>query len=310
MSTRLPSLNQLRAFEAAARLGSFKAASEELHVTQAAISHQIKGLEDDLGRALFRRGTRHVQLLDAAKPLAHELTRAFEGISSAVEDFRASAFSEPLRLSVAPFFGNRWLMPRLPRFNSLHPEIDIETVLSFDLVELDNSSFDGAVRYGTGDWPGLTSERIYRDCVGPVAAPELIGEMSPPLGLEALAALPQVTTSQWPGDWEHWFAEAGLSPQTKVSPVVYESRAFVFDAVLSGHAMAIFDIRMTALDEARGRLVRLHPLTVERPQGIHIAFPQSRLADPRIEVFANWLKQEAVRDETPVGPGECKGTVG
>jgi LysR family glycine cleavage system transcriptional activator len=153
MPKRLPSMNQLRAFEAAARLGSFKAASEELHVTQAAVSHQIKGLEDDLGRALFHRGTRHVRLLDAATPLARELTRAFEGISSAVEGFRASAFSEPLRLSVAPFFGNRWLMPRLSRFQSLHPEIDIETVLSFDLVDLDTSGFDGAVRYGTGDWP-------------------------------------------------------------------------------------------------------------------------------------------------------------
>ncbi|MEO1193797.1 MAG: LysR substrate-binding domain-containing protein [Pseudomonadota bacterium] len=296
MNKRLPSLSQLRAFEAAARLGSFKSAAEELHVTQAAISHQIKGLEDDLGRALFHRGTRHVRLLDAAKPLALELTRAFEGISSAVRDLRDATLEGPLRLSVAPFFGNRWLTPRLARFQLLHPEIEVELVLSFDFVDLESDGFDGAVRYGAGDWQGLNTERIYRDCVGPVAAPELIGEMTPPLSLEALASLPQVTTAQWPDDWKHWFKAAGLPRQVDVSPSTYDGRPLVFDAVLSGQAMAIFDIRMTALDEARGRLVRLHPLTVERPQGIHIAFPKSRIVNPRIEAFAAWLKEEAAID--------------
>jgi DNA-binding transcriptional LysR family regulator len=104
-------------------------------------------------------------------------------------------------------------------------------------------------------------------------------------------------TSQWPGDSAHWFAEAGLPPRSAVSPVAYETRALVFDAVLSGQAMAIFDVRMTAVDEARGRLLRLHPLTVERPQGIHVAFPRRRLANPRMEAFAAWLEQEANLDE-------------
>lgn len=308
MPKRLPSLNQLRAFEAAARLGSFKAASEELHVTQAAISHQIKSLEDDLGRELFQRGTRQVRLLDASTPLASELTRAFERISVAVKGLRDTAMAKPLRLSVAPFFGNRWLIPRLARFQSLHPEIDIETALSFDLVDLEAEGFDAAVRYGAGDWPGLNSQQIYRDCVGPVAAPELIGDRTLPLGLEDLASLPQVTTSQWPDDWKHWFEAAGLSPTIDVSPVAYEGRPLVFDAVLSGQAMAIFDVRMTALDEARGRLVRLHPLTVELPQGIHVAFPKSRLVDPRIAAFAEWLKQESVIDETAGRNGGCTGS--
>lgn len=296
MSKRLPSLNQLRAFEAAARLGSFKAASEELHVTQAAVSHQIKALEDDLGRALFHRGTRHVRLLDAAAPLAAEVTRAFEGMALAVENLRGAKASGPLRLSVAPFFGNRWLMPRLARFRTLHPEIEIEFAMSFDLVDLEADGFDAALRYGTGDWPGLTSERIYLDRVGPVAAPDLIGEVEVPLDTQQIAELPQVTTSQWPGDWQHWFSEAGLARSRTLSPVVYDGRPLVFDAVLSGQAMAIFDIRMTALDEARGRLIRLHPLTVERPQGIHIAYPTTRYVDPRIQALAAWLKQEAAID--------------
>lgn len=293
MPRRLPSLTQLRAFEAAARLGSFKAASEELHVTQAAISHQIKALEQDMGRALFQRGTRHVRLLQEAAPLASELTRAFAGIVSAVEDLQGAAMTGVLRLSVAPFFGNRWLTPRLARFRALHPEIEIETVLSFDNVDLEAEGFDGAVRYGKGDWPGLESHLIYRDRVGPVAAPELVGDREPPLSVAALADLPLATTRHWQGDWKDWFAAAGLSSGPVAEPAIYDSRALVFDAILSGQAMAIFDVRMTAVDAAKERLVRLHPLTIERPQGIHVAFPRSRGADPRIEAFVAWLRLEA-----------------
>lgn len=293
MPRRLPSLTQLRAFEAAARLGSFKAAAEELHVTQAAVSHQIKALEQDMGRALFRRGTRHVRLLQEAAPLASELTRAFEAIALAVEDLQGAAMAGVLRLSVAPFFGNRWLKPRLARFRALHPEIEIETTLSFDTVDLEAEGFDGALRYGTGDWPGLDSHLIYRARVGPVAAPDLIGDWETPLSVAALARLPLATTRHWQGDWRDWFAAAGLPSGPVAEPVVYESRALVFDAILSGQAMAIFDVRLTAADESKGRLARLHPLIVERPQGIHVAVPRSRGADPRIAAFVAWLRSEA-----------------
>lgn len=293
MPRKLPSLTQLRAFEAAARLGSFKAAADELHVTQAAISHQIKALEQDLGRPLFQRGTRHVRLLQEATPLAAELTDAFEGIASAVADLQGAAMTGVLRLSVAPFFGNRWLTPRLARFRALYPEIEIETVLSFDNVDLEAEGFDGALRYGTGDWPGLDSHLIYRDRVGPVAAPDLVGGQEPPLSIAALADLPLATTRLWQGDWKDWFAAAAAPSCPVAEPVVYDNRALVFDAILSGQAMAIFDVRMTAVDESKGRLLRLHSLIVERPQGIHVAVPKSRSADPRIAAFVAWLRLEA-----------------
>jgi LysR family glycine cleavage system transcriptional activator len=293
MPRRLPSLTQLRAFEAAARLGSFKAASDELHVTQAAVSHQIRALEHELGRALFQRETRQVHLLPEAAPLATELTNAFDGIAASVADLRGTAMGGVMRLSVAPFFGNRWLTPRLARFRALHPEIEVETVLSFDNVDLEAEGFDGAVRYGTGDWPGLDSHLIYRDRVGPVAAPELIADREPPLSVAALAGLALATTRNWQGDWKDWFAAAGHPSGPVGEPVVYDSRALVFDAILSGQAMAVFDVRMTAVDESKGRLVRLHPLIVERPQGIHVVTPRSLGADPRIEAFAAWLRLEA-----------------
>jgi LysR family glycine cleavage system transcriptional activator len=293
MPWKLPSLTQLRAFEAAARLGSFKAAAEELHVTQAAISHQIKALEQDLGLALFQRGTRQVRLLQEAAPLAAELTDAFEGIASSVANLQGAAMTGVLRLSVAPFFGNRWLTPRLARFRELYPEIEIETVLSFDNVDLEAEGFDGALRYGTGDWPDLESHLVYRDRVGPVAAPDLVGRHEPPLSVAALASLPLATTRLWQGDWQDWFAAAGRPSGPLAEPVVYDGRALVFDAILSGQAMAIFDVRMTAVDESKGRLVRLHPLIIERPQGIHVAVSKTRSTDPRIAAFVAWLRLEA-----------------
>lgn len=202
MTRRLPSLNQLRAFEAAARHGSFKAAAEELCVTQAAISHQIKGLEDDLGQALFHRGTREVRLTGRATTLAKQLTRSLDDVAAAVEDFAGPVMTGRLRLSVAPFFGNRWLLPRLERFRRQYPEIEIDPVLSFDLVDLAANGFDAAVRYGVGDWPGLSSLPIYRDCVGPVVAPQRVADHAMPMSPEQIARLPLAATSNWRGDWD------------------------------------------------------------------------------------------------------------
>ena len=296
MARRLPSLNRLRAFEAAARHGSFKAAADELCVTQAAISHQVKALEDELGQPLFHRGIREVRLRERAAPLAARLTRSLDEMAAAVEDLTGPVMTGRLRLSVAPFFGNRWLLPRLGRFHARHPGLEIEPVLSFDLVDLGAHGFDAAVRYGAGDWPGLAGRAIYRDCVGPVVAPHRVTGHHLPMTPGDIARLPLATTTNWRDDWEAWFAAA--SPDTPVSfdALDCDSRAIAFDAALSGQAAAIFDTRLTAADEANGHLVRLHPLTVTRPQGIHVVFPDTRRPDPRIEAFVAWLREEAAAD--------------
>lgn len=296
MKRRLPSLNQLRAFEAAARHGSFKAAADELCVTQAAVSHQIKGLEDTLGQILFHRGTREVRLLDRAAPLAQQLTRSLDDVAMAVEAFTGRMMSGHLRLSVAPFFGNRWLLPRLDRFHARHPDLEVEPVLSFDLVDLAAHGFDAAIRYGAGDWRGLESVPIYRDRVGPVVAPHRVLDHTLPMSPEDIARLPLATTSNWRGDWEAWFAAASPDRTVSFRALDFDSRAFAFDAALSGQAVAIFDTRLTAADEANDHLVRLHPLTVDRPQGIHVVFPASRHPDPRIEALVAWLRDEANGD--------------
>jgi len=230
VARQLPSLNRLRAFEAAARHGSFKAAADELCVTQAAISHQVKALEDELGQPLFHRGIRGVRLLERAAPLAVRLTRSLDEMAEAVEDLTGPVMTGRLRLSVAPFFGNRWLLPRLDRFHARHPGLEIEPVLSFDLVDLGAHGFDAAVRYGAGDWPGLAGRAIYRDCVGPVVAPHRVAGHHLPMTPGDIARLPLATTPNWRGDWEAWFAAASPDEPVTFDALDCDSRALAFGA--------------------------------------------------------------------------------
>jgi LysR family glycine cleavage system transcriptional activator len=293
MPNRVPSFKQLRAFEAAARSGSFKQAASELFVTQAAISHQIKALEETLGVRLFVRGAREVRPTKEAMVYARRLAAAFEMVASATAEIDRKRMSGNLRISVAPFYGNRWLLPRLPAFHADHPDLDVQVSLSFDLVDFKSSGIDAAVRYGLGTWPGLDSIPIHRDRIGPVCAPQLVAGLDLPLEPAAIAELTLAATTDWKADWPDWFAAAGTSLPARAEVAEFETRAFAFDAALSGNAAYLADIRMTASDVAAGNLVRLHPLTLERPQGIHLVFPASSVSDPRIEALGNWMIREA-----------------
>lgn len=290
MTRHLPSLNQLRAFEAAARHESIKLGAEELCVTPTAVGHQIKALEKSLNTALFHRKTRRIILTDAGRELATTVGQALDRLETAVAKARTSHMSGCLKITVAPFFGNRWLLPKLPRFHALHPGISIEASLSFDYVDLKNSDFDAAVRSGAGNWEGLSSTLIFRDRVRPVCAPQLVAGIALPMDPDEILGLPLACAQHWRDDWVAW-AEAAGAVQ-KVDAVAFDSRAFMFDAALSGQSVILADPRMTAADEQAGRLVHLNPLTAERPHGIHIV-SDSRNADPRIDLFAAWLKHEA-----------------
>ena len=298
MARSLPPLNQLRAFEAVARHRSFTAGADELCVTPAAVSHQVRALEERLGASLFERGPRGVRPTREAQALAHEVGAAFDRIDAAAAALSAARMSGRLRLSAAPFLANRWLLPRLPRFREAWPALEIELMLAFETVDIQAMGLDGALRYGTGPWPGLEDLEIHRDRLGPVCAPSRLGTRRPPLAPSEIAALPLHGARGWADDWPAWFDAAGHhgAPPT---PILHESRAFAFDSALSGHGVCLADIRMTAADEAAGRLVRLHPLMVDRPQGLHLVVLRGRGADPRIARLADWLRDEA--REGPTG---------
>ncbi len=292
MARRLPSLNQLRAFEAAARHESIKLGAEELCVTATAVGHQIKALEQALNSQLFHRKTRKVELTDEGRALATMVGQALDLLETAVDNARTSEMSGTLKITVAPFFGNRWLLPRLPKFHAKYPAITIKPFLSFDYVDLDKSGFDAAVRYGAGDWAGLRSILIFRDLIRPVCAPQLVKGAKLPMAADDILDLPLACAQNWPEDWGAWAKSAGAGNQGGVEAIKYESRAFMFDAALSGQAVILADSRMTQADEQAGRLAHLSPQTIERPHGIFVV-ARERNFDPRLDLFVDWLRQEA-----------------
>ena len=293
MVRRLPSLNQLRAFEAAARHESIKLGAEELCVTPAAVGHQIKGLELELNTALFRRKTRKIELTQEGRALAERLKSALDTIENAVAQTRKSDLTGRLKITIAPFLGNRWLLPRLPDFHKRHPGIEIIPSLSFDYVDLGNSGFDAAVRYGAGDWDGMCSVLICNDVVSPVCAPQLIDGRRLPLSAQDILDLPLACGGRWREDWPAWATASGSRIANPENIIEYESRAFMFDAALSGQAVILADMRMTAADVAAGSLVRLSQITVDRPQGLHVVSEATPNVNPRLQVFTSWLEQQA-----------------
>jgi len=299
LARQLPSLNQLRAFEAAARHESIKKGAEELCVTPTAVGHQIKALERALGVPLFHRKTRKITLTKDGRDLAAQVGGSLDTLEKAVDQVRRPEKTGTIKITVAPFFGNRWLLPRLPDFHARHPGIKIEPNLSFDYVDLAHSGFDAALRYGLGDWDTMTSVLIYRDRVRPVCAPQLVTDRALPLTPVDLLKLPLACAKFWRDDWAVWAEATGINIAQARNLVEYESRAFMFDAALCGNAVILADLRMTAADEAAGRLVHLHPLALDRPQGIYMATSAGRPANPHLTVFTNWLRQEASSVDGP-----------
>lgn len=291
MGRPLPNLNQLRAFEAAARHLSFKLAAEELHVTQAAVSHQIKALEEDLGTALFRRVTRGVQLLPAARAFAAELTRHFEEMAAAAARLRQGQTKRPLRISSVPAYGMRVLLPRLHKFKDSHPGIEIDIGLELGLTDFHD--VDAALRYGRGNWPGVTSRLLHRDIVCPVAAPELVAGRSLPLAPEVLATMSVAISPGAEDDWKAWFGAAGYRGPVERDGRQIENRAVVLDFLLTGSGIGLADLRFAAKELANGQLVRLHSLTVPGVNGIHLVQPKTGIPDARLAAFGDWLEAEA-----------------
>lgn len=292
MARQLPSLNQLRAFEAAARLGSIKDGARELCVTPTAVSHQIKALEEVLGRSLFHRQVRKITLTEDGRLLSAKLGDALDLMEEAVEPFRSHGKNRTLRITVAPFFGNRWLLPRLDVFHAAHDGITVEPSLSFDYVDLGTSGFDAAVRYGDGEWEGLTAHLVFRDTLRVVCAPQLVEGRSLPLTPAEVLGLPLADARRWPEDWAAWADAAGEDIAVALNLTRHESRAFMFDAALSGQAAILADHRMTAIDENAGRLVCLSPIRVKRPQGIYVVTARTR-PDPALAAFVDWLREVA-----------------
>jgi LysR family glycine cleavage system transcriptional activator len=297
MPRRLPPLSSLRAFEVVARHETFRAAAEELHVTPAAVMQQVKALEGFVGRKLIRRHGRGYSLTPDGAAGLEALRSGFDQLSAAV-DAMSSDGRRILTVSAVPSLSAEWLVPRLHRFREQHPDIDVLLHPTVELADLEHSRVDLGVRYGSGSYPGLVSERLFDDEIFPVYSPQMASGRRVLKNPSDLRAHPLIHTEwspgtgHWPG-WSDWLRAAGVTGVKVNKGLRFSDGALAIQAAVSGQGVALGS-KALALDHlAAGRLIRPFELSLMTDFGYHIAYAKKRAEEPDLVAFRRWIISEA-----------------
>ncbi|MCC6533735.1 MAG: transcriptional regulator GcvA [Burkholderiales bacterium] len=313
MSSSLPPLNSLRAFEAAARHLSFRKAAEELHVTPAAISHQLKALEDFLGIKLFRRANRRVELTPAARVAAQHLHEGFKAIFQAVEKLREGERDNLLTVSAAPSFAGKWLMPRLHRFVSRYPQIDVRLSARMrslwhashgsprrDINDTSLDDADVAIRFGDGHFPGLDATLLLTLSVAPMLSPQLAhpsGPLKHPADLKRYPLLHDDTAYFASGrqNWDCWLDAVGALGIDTSRGVHFSHANLAIEAAIDGLGVVLSLPALAAGDIAAGRLFLPFERLVPADYAYYIVCEPGACKRPAIRAFTDWLLEEVAR---------------
>lgn len=318
MFHRLPPLNALRAFEAVARLLSVKKAAAELNVTPAAVSHQIKGLEDYLGVPLFHRHNRALELTDAARGCLPKLHEGFDNLAQAVERLRAHKGDGMLTVSAAPSFAARWLMPRLHRFFAAHPEIGVR--VSARLRQTTESGRRGAaaeratidawladsdvaILYGRGDYPGFRVDKLLALTVTPICSPKLVADPQHPLlgphDLKHHLLLHDDTGELYDGVsfWEVWLKAAGVGDVDTSRGPRFSHAVLAFEAAVEGHGVVATMPVLAKADLHAVQLVTPFSLRVPLASAYYLVCSETAAKRPPVAAFRGWVRGEATREE-------------
>lgn len=293
MARRLPPLNALKAFEAAARCGGFARAADDLHVSHAAISRHVQQLEGRLGVTLFRRLKRGVQLTEAGARYAAALTDAFDRIAAATIDLSEGGIhdADRLMLSVEPSFAALWLVPRLGRFRVAYPGIDLVLDPTPLMVDFRGDPVDLAIRFGQGDWPRIRADHLLDVVNYPVCSPSLLdgGDvLTRPSDLVRHTLLHDEASDYWAA----WLLAAGVTGVNVARGPIFRNSALAIDAAAEGHGVALGDNVLAARYLATGRLCR--PFALSVPVGAYyLVSPEGREDRPPAHAFRHWLTGEA-----------------
>lgn len=299
--TDLPPLNSLRTFEAAARHLSFTKAAQELHVTPAAVSQQIRQLEDYYGLPLFRRTTRSLILTEAAQLALPEIKEAFERLGEANRRLTSDRHGNILTVSSSPSMGERWLLPRLERFRVQYPDIDIRIDTTDRLADFVNDRVDIAIRYGRGNYVGLESDVLMQDVAYPVCSPALLDGDKPlkePQDLHHHTLLHPEWRQERDAQpsWQMWLRAAGVTGVDVTRGLRFSSDTMLAHAAADGLGVALALSSMIQRELADGKLVRpfgdkgSEITTSFRP---YLVYPKRNLALPRVTAFRDWALKEA-----------------
>ena len=289
----LPPLAAVRVFEAAARHENFTAAAAELGMTQAAVSYQIKLLEERLGVPLFRREKRRVMLSEAGRRIAAPISRAFDAIDGAFADLRAED-EGLLTVSTSNTFANTWLAWRLGAFQIAHPEMAVRLQTTDALSDFTSDEVDVAIRAGRGPWPDVVQEKLLAIDFTPMCSPAFLSR-HPITAPADLLHVPQISPHDpW---WPHWLREAGVDvPPGPMRGVRLDSQANEGHAAMASQGVAMLTPFFWRNDLAEGRLVRLFDQVSTRGYAYWLVYPEHRRTTPKIKRFREWLLAELARD--------------
>ena len=296
---RLPPLNSLRAFEAAARHMSFTRAADELNVTPAAVGQQIRGLEDWLGTPLFRRLTRALRLTEAAQGVVPQLSEAFEQLADVTARLEADTDAPVLVVSAPPTFATKWLVPRLSHFNDLYPDIAIRLDASLGLIEdFDRQNVHVAVRLGTGKYPGMRVDKLVDEDVAPACSPTLISKDHPhPLLTPDDLRQHRLIHVDWglvkdPPTWTNWLDVAGVKGISAEKGPTYMIEDLAISAAIAGQGAVLVSTLAAEDDLAAGRLVRPFDIVIPSNSAFWVIAPERSADRPKIVAFREWIMNE------------------
>jgi LysR family glycine cleavage system transcriptional activator len=297
MSRRIYPLNALRAFEASARHLSFVKAADELSVTPAAVSHQVKKLEEFLGFPLFRRRSRGLLLVETGQSLLSELSEVFLHLDKAMERVIDSDSRGALTLSVAPTFAVMWLIPRLQKFYALHPGIDVRISTSLGLIDFQRDDFDAAIRLGSGQWFGLEATKLFDEAVSPMCSPRLLegpDVIKSPDDLRKQVLLHNHSMDHDPDapTWEKWLEAAGASGVDASRGTHFSLPDHGLQAAIDGAGVVLGWRFLSAKDLAAGRVVEPSDITLPLGSSFYLVYPEANSLRPNIAALRDWLMQE------------------
>jgi LysR family glycine cleavage system transcriptional activator len=295
MPRRLPPLNALKAFEAAARHESFTRAAGELCVTQGAVSHQVKALEAELGLKLFNRERQRLVITEAGRSYLATVRDALDRIADGTERLLRRQNTGVLTVSTSPNFAAKWLVHRLSRFAGAHPDIDLRVSASLQHIDFAREDIDLAIRHGDGNETGLHVARLCAEELFPVCSPKLLNgrESLKPDDLKR-AVLLHVNDRL---DWGRWLDAAGIKDVDVSRGPVLNQASMAIDAAVDGQGVALARTALAAWDMIGGRLVRPFPLTLPVSYAYWIVCPKATAKLPKIVAFTDWLLAEAADDK-------------
>lgn len=290
MSRRLPPLNALRAFEAAARHLNFMNAANELAVTPSAVSHQVKSLEDWAGLPLFHRDGRRMALTEPAMKYLPAVSAALDQLALATRKLRAGDAGQGwLTVAMMPSFAAKWLVPRMAAFRETHPQIDL-WIATFEgqTGEL-APEIDVAIRYGKGDWPGLTATKVITEEIFPVCAPSFADRFRTPQDLTQVTLLHDELRE----DWAMWLKAAGVTDIDSYRGPGFDDSALLIQAAIEGLGVALARSALVEDDLADGRLIKPFAIGLPATSAYYLVHAAGAESLPKVKAFTSWLLNEA-----------------